>query len=120
MSRIRSLSSAAGIAAHGLQAALRRALGVVGALGAAGIVGVLAFLAPRAALACAVCSAGRDDESNTAFLISTIFLSLLPLAGLGTLVFVIWRRLRALEAQGRGAESAPIASASVASSIPAP
>lgn len=55
--------------------------------------------APRTALACAVCSAGRDDESNTAFLISTIFLSLLPLAALGTLVFVLWRRIQKLEAE---------------------
>ena len=54
--------------------------------------------APRAALACAVCSAGRDDESNTAFLISTIFLSVLPLAALGTLVFVLWKRIQKLEA----------------------
>ena len=55
--------------------------------------------APRAALACAVCSAGRDDESNTAFLISTIFLSVLPLAALGTLVYVLWRRIQKLEAE---------------------
>lgn len=96
MSLDRSLLSAAGIAARALQAALHRA---VGALRAVGVVAVLAFLAPRAALACAVCSAGRDDESNTAFLISTIFLSVLPLAGLGTLVFVLWRRIQRLEAE---------------------
>ncbi|MEZ4332552.1 MAG: hypothetical protein R3F35_12395 [Myxococcota bacterium] len=56
-------------------------------------------LLPRMAAACAVCTAGRDDETNQAFLISTIFMSILPLAGLGTLVFVIWRRMRALEAR---------------------
>ena len=55
------------------------------------------LLAPRVALACAVCSAGREDESNTAFLISTIFMSVLPLAALGTLVFVLWRRIQKLE-----------------------
>ncbi|MFO0691815.1 MAG: hypothetical protein U0900_24180 [Myxococcota bacterium] len=93
-----------------------RVAGAIAPLAAA--VFVVGF--PRLVEACAVCTSGREDENNTAFLISTIFLSLLPLAGLGTLVFVIWRRLRALEAQGRGAESAPIASASVASSIPAP
>lgn len=69
--------------------------------------------APRLADACAVCTSGRDDESNTAFLISTIFLSLLPLAALGTLVFVLWRRIRALETESGVAEapspSAPIA-----------
>lgn len=72
--------------------------------------------APRLAEACAVCTSGREDESNTAFLISTIFLSLLPLAGLGTLVFVVWRRLRALEA---GREPAAAASSSVIASAPA-
>lgn len=60
--------------------------------------------APRAALACAVCSAGRDDESNTAFLISTIFLSVLPLAALGTLVFVLWKRIQKLEVENSSAE----------------
>jgi len=60
--------------------------------------------APRAALACAVCTAGRDDENQAAFLISTIFLSLLPLAALGTLVFVLWRRFRRLEAEAGGDE----------------
>ncbi len=60
--------------------------------------------APRAAIACAVCSSGREDENNTAFLISTIFLSVLPLAALGTLVFVLWRRIQKLEAETLDAE----------------
>jgi len=64
---------------------------------AAGIV-----LSPNVAAACAVCSAGREDESNTAFLISTIFLSLLPLGALGTLVFVLWRRFQKLEQTDSG------------------
>lgn len=55
------------------------------------------LLSSRVALACAVCSTGREDETNTAFLVSTIFLSLLPLAALGTLVFVLWRRIQRLE-----------------------
>lgn len=63
---------------------------------AVGIVWAL-VAAPRMALACAVCSAGRDDESNAAFLISTIFMSVLPLAALGTFVFVLWRRFQKLE-----------------------
>lgn len=58
---------------------------------------MISFAMPRLVSACAVCTGGRDDETNTAFLISTIFLSLLPLAALGTLVFVLWRRIRALE-----------------------
>lgn len=63
-------------------------------------------LLPRTAEACAVCTAGREDETNQAFLISTVFLSLLPLAGLGTLLFVLWRRIQALES-GRVPEPGP-------------
>lgn len=55
------------------------------------------LLSPRALLACAVCTSGREDESNAAFLVSTIFLSLLPLGALGTLVYVLWRRFQKLE-----------------------
>lgn len=75
-----------------------KTLGALRALPAYCIAWIL-LSAPRAALACAVCSAGRDDESNTAFLISTIFLSVLPLAALGTLVYVLWRRIQKLEAE---------------------
>lgn len=66
---------------------------------------LVVLLLPKVVEACAVCSAGRDDENQTAFLISTIFLSLLPLAGLGTLVFVIWRRLRRLELEAASAKA---------------
>ena len=62
---------------------------------------------PRMALACAVCTAGRDDESNAAFLVSTIFLSLLPLVALGTFVYVLWRRFQKLEQAGPLREPAP-------------
>ena len=73
--------------------------------------------APRLALACAVCSAGREDENQTAFLISTIFMSLLPLAALGTLVFVLWRRFQKLE-QANAASI--VASDRVASTLSSP
>lgn len=108
----------AGVArvARAARGAFRRRARLLAPLAAAVI--VVAF--PRLVEACAVCTSGREDENNTAFLISTIFLSLLPLAGLGTLVFVIWRRLRALEGQGRNGETAPIAAASAAPSLPAP
>lgn len=69
---------------------------------AAGIV-----CAPRVLMACAVCTAGRDDESNAAFLVSTIFLSLLPLLALGTFVYVLWRRFQKLEQAGTRSEPAP-------------
>lgn len=63
---------------------------------------------PRMALACAVCTAGRDDESNAAFLVSTIFLSLLPLIALGTFVYVLWRRFQKLEQAGASAVASPL------------
>ena len=67
--------------------------------------GLPAFLAwvvvqsPRVAEACAVCTAGRDEENQAAFLWSTLFMSLLPLIAIGTLVFVIRRRYLKLEAE---------------------
>ena len=45
---------------------------------------------PSLALACATCS-DPEDASNGAFLVSTIFLSLLPLAGIGALGYGVWR-----------------------------
>ncbi len=54
---------------------------------------------PRVAHACSVCTAGRDEENQAAFLLSTIFMSLLPLIAIGTLVYVLWRRIQKLEAE---------------------
>ena len=54
---------------------------------------------PRVAEACSVCTAGRDEENQTAFLLSTIFMSALPLIAIGTLVYVLWRRIQKLEAE---------------------
>jgi hypothetical protein len=54
---------------------------------------------PRVAEACSVCTAGRDEENQTAFLLSTIFMSVLPLIAIGTLVYVLWRRIQKLEAE---------------------
>ncbi len=54
---------------------------------------------PAVATACSVCTAGRDEENQTAFLLSTVFMSLLPLIAIGTLVYVLWRRYQKLEAE---------------------
>lgn len=62
---------------------------------------------PTLAHACSVCTAGRDEENQTAFLLSTLFMSLLPLVALGTLVYVLWRRYKKLEADTMAASSAP-------------
>ena len=76
--------------------------------------------APRLALACAVCSAGREDENQAAFLISTIFMSLLPLAALGTLVYVLWRRYQKLEQANAASIAASHRAASPVSSPASP
>ena len=76
--------------------------------------------APSIAEACSVCTAGRDEENQTAFLLSTLFMSLLPLAALGTLVFVLWRRIKKLEEQdglGLPRETAGQEASSVSSSV---
>lgn len=66
-----------------------------------GIVLALATLStvslPGVGLACSVCTAGREEENQLAFLLSTLFMSLLPLIVIGTIVFVLWRRIRKLE-----------------------
>jgi len=64
---------------------------------------------PGMATACSVCTAGKDEENQLAFLLSTIFMSLLPLIVIGTIVFVLWRRIRKLE-QEEAARAAGIAS----------
>jgi hypothetical protein len=54
---------------------------------------------PTVVQACSVCTAGRDEENATAFLLSTVFMSVLPLIAIGTLVYVLWRRIQKLEAE---------------------
>lgn len=65
--------------------------------GASAVLAWVVILGPRVATACAVCSAGRDEENQLAFLLSTIFMSVLPLIVIGSVVFVLWRRIRRLE-----------------------
>lgn len=77
---------------------------------AAACVAALLAAAPRAAEACAVCGAGRDEENRAAFLLTTAFLSLLPLVMVGGFVWWLRRRARELEAGGE-AEPAPRAEA---------
>jgi hypothetical protein len=60
---------------------------------------------PVVAQACSVCTAGRDEENQTAFLLSTLFMSLLPLIAIGTLVYILWRRIRKLEAEATASRS---------------
>jgi hypothetical protein len=69
------------------------------------LVVALLLTAPRVAEACYVCSSGRDDETRAAFLITTVFLSVLPLAMVGGGVWWLRRRFRQLEREG--ARTAP-------------
>lgn len=65
--------------------------------------------APRLAEACYVCSSGRDDETRAAFLLTTVFLSVLPLAIVGGGVLWLRRRFRQLERQTAAAAADPSA-----------
>ena len=78
----------------------------------AALVVFLALSAPRLALACSVCSAGRDDASNRAYVLTTIFLSLAPLTMFGGFATWLWLRYRQ-----RMRELAP---ARVVARVPAP
>lgn len=103
--------------------ACRTLWGRGGWIGGAGV-GLVAWLIvqlPGIAHACAVCSAGRDDENAAAFLISTIFMSLLPLIAVGTIVYLLFRRIRKFEAEkeARRAAAASRGISATASSVPA-
>jgi len=58
--------------------------------------------APRVAQACAVCTGGQNDQVNRALLVGSIFLSVIPLAALGTAVWWLRRRARALSDRPTG------------------
>ena len=53
---------------------------------------------PRVATACSVCTVGRDEENAAAFLLTTIFMSVTPLIVIGSIVYLLWRRVRKFEA----------------------
>ena len=64
-----------------------------------------AWLLPEAAAACAVCYGG-GEESRTAFILTTLFLSLTPVALIGGIMWWIWRRVREFELAPRSEEAA--------------
>lgn len=59
---------------------------------------VLLSLLPSTALACAVCGSSQSEENQTAYLVTTGFLTFLPLIGVGLIVLWIRKRVRELEA----------------------
>jgi len=66
---------------------------------------------PEIAEACAVCSAGRDDATRLAFILTTVFLTVLPLCMVGGIVYWLRSRTRAQQHEatsgGSGLEAAP-------------
>ncbi len=62
-----------------------------------GVVASAIVASPKLAWACSVCSAGREDETRTAFILTTAFLTVLPLAMIGGLIYCLVRRARQLE-----------------------
>jgi hypothetical protein len=54
------------------------------------------LVAPRIAHACSVCTGGQKEEVGTAFLVGSLFLSVLPLAAIGAVAWWLRRRSRAL------------------------
>ncbi|MFO0566068.1 MAG: hypothetical protein U0263_10430 [Polyangiaceae bacterium] len=67
---------------------------------------VAVFCLPALALACPVCGAAQNDANQRAFVGSTIFLSLLPLAMMGGLAaWGLWRVRK--QAEERKSEDVP-------------
>lgn len=64
-------------------------------------------LVPGVAEACAVCSAGREDETRTAFIVSTAGMTLLPLLLVGGIA--LWLRKRFREVEAEESDREPIA-----------
>lgn len=73
---------------------MRRILGILALMAT-----VALLAAPEAAEACAVCSAAQDDSVREAFLVTTVFLSVLPLLLVGGFAWWLRRRIRELDAR---------------------
>ena len=65
----------------------------------AALLTVALWLAPSVASACAVCMGGQEEESATAFILMTIFMSGLPLALIGGIAWFVRRAYRQREAR---------------------
>jgi hypothetical protein len=70
-------------------------------LGYAAVAAALA-VAPGLANACPVCGGGANDKTQFGFLVGSILLSVLPLALVGGLAWVVVRRVRRIEAEQVG------------------
>lgn len=84
------------------------------------VAGVTALVAaaPRAAVACSVCMTGREDDTLLAFRLTTVFLTLLPLVGVGSFVWWLRRRARQLGEGGGVSAEVETGAGGARSSIP--
>ncbi|MGH0034561.1 MAG: hypothetical protein ACQGVK_06000 [Myxococcota bacterium] len=71
----------------------------------------LVLSTPGLAAACSVCMSGREDENRLAFILTTAFLTLLPLALIGGVVMFLRSRLRELAEREENARKAEIMTA---------
>ena len=71
---------------------------------------VAIVLLPELAAACSVCTTGSSESAGT-FLAMTIFMTTLPFAAVGAVIFFLRRRFRAIEAEreARATQAAPTA-----------
>jgi hypothetical protein len=65
--------------------------------GLAGLTVFAVLLLPRVSQACSVCSAGNEDENRLAFILTTAFLTFMPLTMVGALVLWLKQRVLSLE-----------------------
>lgn len=70
------------------------------------------WLSPGAAAACAVCGSSQSKENQVAYLVTTGFLTVLPLALVGAVVW--WLRKRSRELDAEAASAYPVAGTGVA------
>lgn len=61
------------------------------------VVAASVLVTPQLARACAVCMSGREDDVQFAFILTTVFMSVLPLAVIGGAVWWLRRRLQEME-----------------------
>ena len=69
------------------------------------VLGSVLLALPRAAAACSVCMSGREDENRLAFILTTVFLTFLPLTLIGA--SVLWIRRKSRDHERRHARGLP-------------
>ena len=81
-------------------------------IGVTAILAAAALLLPGAAEACAVCGPGTE-ESRVAFILTTAFMTALPLALIGGIVYGLRRRLAEMERRTHAEREAALRAAGI-------